>query len=140
MGSAEPLPRVPDLKALVQSPLTIPRATVAAFSEGEPGLSRIEQTIRDLADERGGKFSKLNSYYVPFEIPPVFWEYRCETCRFYSAVTDEVGECEVVGIEGDPLGGETISSQAYCAWWMPREGDEPFDWLRRRAGQLDINP
>lgn len=132
-GTDRPLPRVPDVESLVLAPLTIAVETVAAFAVGEAGESQVEAYIRGLAAERPtGKFSKLDSYYVPFEIPPVFWEYRCETCRFYQEANADAGTCDVVGRAGDPFGGEAISPQAYCAWWMPEADDEPFDWIRNR--------
>ena len=66
-----------------------------------------------------GKFPKWQVIYMPFSPPPVFWEYRCDKCRWWQPE----GRCRVV--EGE------IEPQGWCVIWMPPDGVKPFTWVRK---------
>lgn len=123
----------PDIDVFLLAPGTLGATVIAELAAGEEGQAKIEYEIRARADdEASGKFSKADAWYVPFGFPPVFWEYRCETCRFYQPEGEESGECEIVGRDYDAFGGEKIHPRAWCALWMPEEDDDWFEWLLNR--------
>jgi len=98
-------PDEPSLTSLSTAP-AVPPATVASYAvEGDQGVSRLEEIIRNRANRlETGKFSKYDSYYLPQSpLPFGVWEYKCRTCRFYNArekVNARGATCNVVGQNG----------------------------------------
>jgi len=135
-------PDEPSLSSLTTAP-AVPPATVASYTiEGDQGVTRLEEIIRNRANRlETGKFSKYDSYYLPqTPIPFGLWSYRCRTCRFYDAsetVDSRGGKCNVVGQEGDPLGGEYVHPEAWCAYWLPQQGRSWFEWTTDRLEGRD---
>lgn len=128
-------PGVPDFDADVAaiSPFTIGASIGVEFVAGEDGQARLERKIRQRASaEPNGKLSKTSAYYIPTSTPPFVWEYECDTCRFYNATSENGGTCDVVGRDEDPMGGEAVHPDAWCALWLPKEDDAPFEWVRNR--------
>lgn len=129
-------PKVPDIDPDVAalSPFTIPTTIGVRLVGDEDGQAKIETKIRQrAAEEDGGKLSKPTAYYTPAPFPTFFYEYKCESCRFYNQRDDDSGTCEVVGKPDDPLGGEDVHAKAWCALWMPVEGRGFFDWAKERV-------
>jgi hypothetical protein len=135
-------PDEPSLTSLSTAP-AVPPATVASYAvEGDQGVSRLEEIIRNRANRlETGKFSKYDSYYLPqTPIPFGLWSYRCRTCRFYNArekVNARGATCNVVGQDGDPLGGEYVHPEAWCAYWLPQQGRSWFEWATDRLEGTD---
>jgi len=88
----------------------------AADSTYKPGVLQpwVDEIENKVATD--GKFTKLQVLYLPFSVPPAFWDYKCKKCRFW----EEPDGCTVV--EGK------ISPQGWCAIWLPPEDYEPFTW------------
>lgn len=68
-----------------------------------------------------GQFLKPQVFYLPVSlIPPGVYFYECSSCVFYR----QSGKtCELVAGNIEPY--------AWCAIWLPKEGDRPFSWLAR---------
>lgn len=146
---------VPDVSTLLVGPDDIspesllfgpgvPPSTVAAYAVGgDLGTAQVEDEVRNWANSlQPGKISKYDAYYFPeTPIPYGTWEYRCETCRFYTPPeesTDGAPKCDVVGQKGDFLGGEDIHPSSWCALWMPVAGEGWFEWATDRLeGETD---
>jgi hypothetical protein len=104
--------------------------------EGEDALDRLERQVRARAEKaEDGRFNKTDALYQTVAPPPGVWDYRCRNCRFFQEGEgdDGGGHCEVVGHEEDPFGGRSISPEAWCLLWLPTDGTEWFDYIRRRA-------
>lgn len=111
-------------------------STVVAYGIAqEQGLERVEEALRKrMAKAKDGRVNKTDALYSPIAPPPGAWDYRCRNCRFYVETDDEErgGKCEIVGHQGDPLGGRYISPEAWCALWMPLEGTEFLTYIKNR--------
>lgn len=110
--------------------------TVAAYGvEGEEGVQSVADRVLERATRaENGRFNKTDVFYQPIAPPPGVWDYRCRNCRFYQGQPGEESEglCEIVGHGEDPFGGRSISPEAWCALWLPEDGDEWFSWVKRR--------
>ncbi len=68
-----------------------------------------------------GQFSKAQVAYLPVTlILPAAYFYDCADCSFYRQSSKT---CELVA--------GNIESYAWCGLWLPRDGDQPFSWLKR---------
>ena len=80
-------------------------------------LGQIRRELRDHV-AREGKFSKLESLYLPFTpFPPGVWLYDCVNCELYQ----QQRTCEIVEGNISPLG--------WCGFWVSRVGDKPLSWV-----------
>jgi len=112
-------------------------ATVGAYSiSGTKCIDRLEQRVRERsAHAKSGRFNKTDTLYSPIAPPNGAWDYRCRSCRFYQeeATENGGGRCAIVGHEEDPFGGTSISPEAWCALWLPEDGRQFLDYVKRRA-------
>jgi len=119
-----PLP-VAQLSAAL-TPLLVLGSTI------DPAVAdRAEQALRTQVGRQGRKFTKAESLYAPFTpIPPVAFRYECQTCRFWQrrGVSGPYPTCAVVGVRGDPWGGQAIHPLAWCGWWLEPRGEPPLRW------------
>ena len=107
--------------------LLTPFRVLASITLGSPTLPELVADVRSLTRAQGRKFNKVEAVYTPvFTVPPLGWEYTCRKCVFFQP---ETMTCEVVGLRGDPWGGESIGTLAWCSWWLPLEGDPLLKWL-----------
>ena len=88
----------------------------AANATISPGTLQpwVDDINRRVAEE--GKFSKTQVGYIPFSPPPVFWDYKCQKCRFFQSLDS----CTVV--DGK------ISPGGWCAIWLPPEDYKALSW------------
>lgn len=100
------------------------------LSAANPAVGEaIVEMLETQVDRQGRKFTKVESLYLPVTpLPPLFWRYECQTCRFWQEAKGEWGECEVVGVPNDPFGGEKINRLAWCGFWVNRQDDLPLQW------------
>ena len=116
-------PIIPDLLLLLVN--SVGRAALGATlvtGLGEKWVAVLEDYVN-----RNGKFSKFAVAYSPIAPPPVFWEYNCGSCR---AFQKEQQRCRWVSEEGFPQPQE-IHPAAWCAIFMPLEGERPLTWVGR---------
>lgn len=102
--------------------------------DGQRTYRDLDAYVRSQAGRGDGrKFSKTQVAYLPrTPLPPGFWDYRCQNCRFYQPGdedSDGAGRCGVVGKEDDPFGGERIHPNGWCSAWLPLDNVEAFDYL-----------
>lgn len=64
-----------------------------------------------------GKFTKFQAGYIPFPLPPLFWDYKCRRCRFWQ------GNFACSLVDGE------ILPQGWCAVWCPPDGVKQFSWV-----------
>jgi hypothetical protein len=131
------LPTDIDYSTLVKSPIILPEVIARYQANGESGILAIEQRIRSNARKKeGGRFAKGSVHYTPQSpFPPVVWEYKCHTCRFYTPPDESPTgnpQCEVVGRGDNLLGGADIHPDAWCALWLPEDGKEWFEYVTDR--------
>jgi hypothetical protein len=90
-------------------------------------MEELTQEVNTRQRSLGRKFNKDEAGYNPvFVAPPLTWEYTCRQCRFFQP---ETGTCKVVGLSSDPWGGAAIGSLAWCAYWLPLEGQAVLSWV-----------
>ena len=125
-GTALPLPMV--LAAAAVTPLAA--GVGVLFPETADG---VEAALAGQVERQGRKFSKVETLYTPAPIlPPVAWRYECGTCRFWQpSETSGNGfpACRIVGLPGDPFGGEAVHPLHWCGFWLNRRDDPPLRWL-----------
>ena len=94
-------------------------AANATYSPGvlQPWVDEIESKV-----STDGKFSKMSALYLPFSPPPVFWDYKCKKCLWWR----DPNGCATV--EGE------ISSQGWCAIWVPPKGYKMLTWPKELFG------
>lgn len=118
------------------SPVThAPTAILRYLLAGEDGLARVTERLHRAASRRpGGKFGKAEARYLPqTPFPPLLWRPQCGRCRFYDEGSPgNPATCHLVGREGDRWGGEAIHPRAWCAFYVPPEGEPAFEWFRER--------
>jgi hypothetical protein len=93
---------------------------------------QLVEALRGQVRRQGRKFSKAESLYMPAPIiPPAAWRYECQTCRFWQPVGQQWAfpTCEIVGLPGDPFGGEAVHPLHWCGYWVNPQGDPPLRWL-----------
>ena len=99
--------------------LTVSALAGLAYGLGRTRIAdRLEsQLVRRI--EQSGKMRKREAGYVAAFPPPFFWEYRCETCRFW-----ESGFCSLVA--------GRVSKTGWCTLWLPPgRAEKPLTWVRR---------
>ncbi|MFQ5874779.1 MAG: hypothetical protein ACE5JL_13430, partial [Dehalococcoidia bacterium] len=107
--SPVPLPFAP-LVALLT-----PFRVLSNLLTGKPTMDELRGEVRARTRIMGRKFNKVEAAYTAVPpLPPIGWRYECGRCTFYQP---ETKTCEVVGLPGDPLGGEAIHPLSWCAWW-----------------------
>lgn len=155
LADFDPMEVLPDRNFLVEDLKNFnPDITVAALPfvvstfgaygiDGEEGVQVLEDKVRERAQHAtDGRFNKTDALYQPMAPPPGVWDYRCQNCRFFipGAGDDGGGHCGIVGHEEDPFGGRSISPEAWCALWLPEDGEEWFTYLKNAAeGTADFD-
>lgn len=123
-------------ESLLFGPLTVPASVIGYLLAGDKGTEKVAQEVRSWAARLDTeKISKQDAYYFPqTPIPFGVWEYKCETCRFYQPDGDGDGspKCSLVGQEGDPIGGDGVHPDAWCALWLPEDGRKWFEYVTER--------
>lgn len=111
--------------------LTPLRVGISLFVPAE--VERADRELRERVQKRGKKLTKIESAYLPATPLPLAWRYECQTCRYWE-VSGPNGKpyptCTIVGLDGDPFGGEAIHPLHWCALWLPVKDDRPLDWLK----------
>lgn len=120
MVQLQPIPQAP-LRAL-RTPFRVLQQLIF----GRPTMQALDTEFRAETAQLGRKRSKLEAVYTPvFVVPPLAWEYTCRACRYFQPATKT---CSQVGLPSDPWGGEAIGELAWCAIWLPIEGEPLLKW------------
>ena len=118
--------------------LRTPFRVLSQLVTGRPSMATLSSEIRGQVAQLGRKFTKVEAIYAPLApVPPLGWRYECGRCRFYQP---ETKTCEVVGLPGDPWGGQAIHPLSWCAWWLPVEGQPLLAWAAELVDPSLIPP
>lgn len=136
------LPAQIDPSVFFRSPTVIAEVVGRYVNDGDQSVEDVAERVRDSAAEKPtGTFNKGSVHYAPQSpLPYGVWEYKCRTCRFYTPPEESPDgnpRCEVVGRRDNPLGGENVHPEAWCALWLPEDGREWFEYVTDRMEGVD---
>lgn len=118
--------------------LTTPFRVLSNLLSGQPTMDAMAQDIEQRVRIQGRKWNKTEAGYVPFApVPPLGWRYECGRCRFYESASKT---CTVMGLPGDPFGGESVHPIAWCAFFLPRADQPLLRWVAEFVDPSLISP
>ena len=105
---------------------SISRAALAEITRDPSKVQRWVSEIEAQVSTRG-KLTQSEVVYIDISPPPFFWDYKCLKCRWWGP-TVGLGDQTCKVVEG------VISSQGWCAIWVPPHGYKAFTWPKELLG------